>query len=129
VDRLLDVDLLALEFNHDPELLRNSSRPPWLVRRILGDEGHLSNAQAAALVSETLKHSDSTRLQQLVLLHISHECNSPELAVASARAALELSGCDANVFAAEQQQRSPTFVVGEAVDAEKAGRLVQAVLF
>ncbi len=129
LDRLLDVDLLALEFNHDPELLRNSKRPPWLVHRILGDEGHLSNAQAAALVSETLKHGNSTRLQQLVLLHISHECNSSELAAANARAALDKSGCDANIFAAEQHQRSPTFVVGEAMDEEKTGRLVQASLF
>ena len=129
VDRLLDIDLLALEFNHDPELLRNSTRPPWLIHRILGDEGHLSNAQAAALISETLKHGNSTRLQQLVLLHISHECNSSDLAAASARAALEKSGCNANVFAAEQHQRSPTFVVGAATIAENAGRLVQASLF
>ncbi len=128
-DRLLDIDLLALEFNHDPELLRNSPRPPWLVHRILGDEGHLSNAQAAALVSETLKQGNSTRLQQLVLLHISHECNSSELAAASARAALVKTGSVANVFAAEQHQRSPTFVVGEAMNTEQTGRLVQALLF
>mgnify|MGYP003384871182 CR=1 FL=1 len=129
VDRLADVDLLALEFNHDPELLRNSPRPPWLVHRILGDEGHLSNAQAAALVSETMKLGNSTRLHQLVLLHISHECNSSALAAASARAALDKSGSNANVYAAEQHQRSPTFVVGGAMNVEKTGRLVQATLF
>ena len=129
VERLRDVDLLALEFNHDPELLRNSPRPPWLIQRILGDEGHLSNAQAAALVSEVLKQSDSARLRQLVLLHISQECNSSELAAASARAALAKSGSDASVFAAEQHRPSPTFVVGDAVLRDNAVRLVQASLF
>lgn len=129
VDRLADVDLLALEFNHDPEMLRNSKRPPWLVHRILGDEGHLSNAQAASLVSETLTMATSIRLQQLVLLHISNECNSAELAAAIARNALEESGCSANVFAAEQHQRSPTFVVGDVANSAQPSRLVQATLF
>ncbi|HLQ44082.1 MAG TPA: MBL fold metallo-hydrolase, partial [Planctomycetaceae bacterium] len=129
LERLRDVELLALEFNHDPELLRNSPRPAWLIQRILGDEGHLSNAQAAALVSEVLKQSAPTRLRQLVLLHISQESNSSELASASARAALDKSGSDASVFAAEQHQPSPTFVVGDAVLRIDAVRLVQATLF
>ena len=129
VDRLIDVDLLALEFNHDPELLRNSSRPPWLIHRILGDEGHLSNAQAAALVTALLKQGSPTRLRQLVLLHLSQECNSSELAAASARAALTKSGSNASVFSAEQNQASPTFIVGEARPSNDVARLVQASLF
>lgn len=129
VDRLADVDLLALEFNHDPELLRNSPRPPWLVHRILGDEGHLSNSQAAALVCETMKRGRSTRLQQMVLLHISGECNSSELAAASARAALEQFGSEATVYAAEQHQRSPTFIIGQAMKEQSSERLVQGSLF
>ena len=132
LERLRNVELLALEFNHDPELLQQSSRPPWLVRRILGDEGHLSNAQAAALVDEILKQSAPNRLKQLVLLHISRECNSSELAAASARAALSKCQSEACVFAAEQHQPSPSFVIGEPLNGEfvaASSPLVQASLF
>src|SRR4051812_44768395 len=45
-----DVDLLALEFNHDEQLQRASGRPWVLIRRVLGDQGHLSNHQAAEMV-------------------------------------------------------------------------------
>ena len=132
LERLVDVELLALEFNHDPELLRQSPRPPWLVHRILGDEGHLSNAQACELVGEVLKESSADRLRQLVLLHISRECNSGDLAAETARTALTQFGSVANVFAAEQQEPSPWFVIGEALaDAGVApmAPLVQATLF
>jgi phosphoribosyl 1,2-cyclic phosphodiesterase len=132
LERLLNVDLLALEFNHDPDLLRQSRRPPWLVNRILGDEGHLSNAQACELIGKVLKQSDADRLKQLVLLHMSRECNSPELAATSARTALEQVGSDAAVFAAEQHEPTPWFVVGESLaddDAAAPPPLVQATLF
>ena len=43
---LSDVDLLALEFNHDEHLQRTSGRPTHLIDRVLGDQGHLSNRQA-----------------------------------------------------------------------------------
>ncbi len=132
LERLLNVELLALEFNHDSELLRQSPRPPWLVRRILGDEGHLSNAQACELVGEVLKQSKANRLTQLVLLHISRECNTSELASATARAALDQFGSGADVFAAEQQEPSPWFVIGESLPGDGVvppAALVQATLF
>ncbi len=132
LERLADVEVLALEFNHDPELLRQSQRPPWLVRRILGDEGHLSNEQACELVGEVLKESTTNQLRQLVLLHISRECNSGELAAETARATLAQFGSAAEVFAAEQHEPSPWFVIGESLpDNGDRSRtpLVQAMLF
>ena len=132
LERLVDVELLAVEFNHDPDLLRQSRRPPWLVRRILGDEGHLSNAQACELIGEVLKQSGAVRLRQIVLLHISRECNSADLAAATARTALAQFGSEANVFAAEQQEPSPWFVIGESFAVDRVIQptpLVQASLF
>lgn len=85
---LSEVDLLALEFNHDLALERQSSRPAFLVARVLGDEGHLSNDQAAALVRAVLARSTPGRLQHLVQLHLSGECNRPELARRAAREVL-----------------------------------------
>lgn len=85
---MADVDVLALEFNHDVELQRGSGRSFQLIRRVLGDRGHLSNVQAAELVRETLRLSAPGRLQHLVQLHLSRDCNRPELAVAAAQMVL-----------------------------------------
>src|SRR5262245_379960 len=80
---LADVDLLALEFNHDVGLECASGRSPRLIARVLGDEGHLSNEQAALLLREVLRRSPPNRLRHLVQLHLSRECNRPVLAEAA----------------------------------------------
>ncbi len=54
VESLADVDLLAVEFNHDVGLQRSSRRPDFLIERNLSDEGHLSNQQGADLVRAVL---------------------------------------------------------------------------
>ena len=87
-EALADVDLLAVEFNHDLDLERGSKRPAFLIARVLGDEGHLSNDQAAALVRAVLARSTPGRLRHLVQLHLSSECNKPALAKAAARGVL-----------------------------------------
>ena len=51
------MDALALEFNHDVALQYASGRSPRLIQRVLGDRGHLSNEQAAALLGEVLRRS------------------------------------------------------------------------
>lgn len=86
---LADVDVLALEFNHDVDLQRASRRPPWLVARVLGDHGHLSNHQGARLLKECLEKSPPGRLQHVVQLHVSRDCNRPELAAGVAHAILQ----------------------------------------
>src|SRR5262249_22092321 len=54
---LADVDVLALEFNHDVGLEYASGRSARLIARVLGDGGHLSNEQAAGLLREVLRLS------------------------------------------------------------------------
>lgn len=77
-------DSLLIEFNHDPELLAKGPYPPTLKRRVGGSRGHLSNAQAAGLLATI----DCTRLQHLVLTHISETNNTPEHARSAAAGAL-----------------------------------------
>ncbi len=77
---LANVDVLALEFNHDRGMQLNSGRAPSLIKRVLGEHGHLSNDQAGDLLLQVLAHSTSRRLQHLVQLHLSRQCNRPELA-------------------------------------------------
>lgn len=82
-----EVDVLALEYNHDVHMEQNCGRPKHLIERVLGSHGHLSNVQAAAFTSELLKARQSP-LQALIPLHLSHQCNTPELAALAARAVL-----------------------------------------
>ena len=76
---LAEADCATLESNHDPTLLRQSGRPPYLIQRIAGPRGHLSNDQACALVKKFARPS----LKRLWLAHLSHDCNAPALALAA----------------------------------------------
>ena len=64
-----------LESNYCDELLNNGNYPWHLKRRISGDEGHLSNAQAL----ELFRHHRPAGLQLLILSHLSKNNNRPEL--------------------------------------------------
>jgi phosphoribosyl 1,2-cyclic phosphodiesterase len=111
---LADVDLLAVEFNHDVALQHASGRPALLIARVLGDNGHLSNAQGADLVRAVLQRSEPGRLRYLVQLHLSRDCNRPLLAREAARAALEQHAADTAVHTASQDEPLPTLAFGHA---------------
>ncbi|TMQ31610.1 MAG: MBL fold metallo-hydrolase [Planctomycetota bacterium] len=111
-EALADVDLLALEFNHDVDLEQDSGRLPSLIERVLGDDGHLSNQHAAALLEEILRRSSCGRLRHLVQLHLSRDCNRPLLAAQAARALLAGLAPHVAVHTARQHEPSPTFALG-----------------
>lgn len=110
---LADVDLLALEFNHDVDLEYASGRSPYLIARILSEEGHLSNVQAGALLRETLRLSTPGRLRQVVQLHLSRDCNRPELAAEAARTVFIDSAHSVHLHTASQDVPGPTFILGD----------------
>ncbi len=112
--QLADVDLLAVEFNHDVALQQSSGRTQRLIQRILGEEGHLSNAQAAALVRAVIERSSAGRLRHLVQLHLSRECNRPALAREAARLLLEELDSSIGLHTAEQNAASATLHVNAA---------------
>jgi phosphoribosyl 1,2-cyclic phosphodiesterase len=109
---LADVDLLAVEFNHDVVMQHNSGRGPRLIERILGDEGHLSNEQAADLVRAVLGRSSAGRLRHVVQLHLSRECNRPALARRVALAITESMDEPFEVQTAEQDVPGATLHLG-----------------
>lgn len=93
-------DLLILESNHDPILLRDSHYP-WSVKsRISSAHGHLSNRAAAELVLE-LYHPG---LASVVLAHLSEAANEPEIARDTVAAALERRRYRGPVQVASQEQ-------------------------
>lgn len=67
---------LVLESNYDEDLLRNGKYPQILKARIMSGTGHLSNNQAANLLSDCFHEN----LKTVMLCHLSEENNHPELA-------------------------------------------------
>ena len=82
-------DLLMLEANHDVEMLKIGRYPWFLKQRILGDSGHLSNdAAGKALVKMFERGAPGC----VLLGHLSHENNFPELAIETVRGILKENG-------------------------------------
>ena len=78
LDRFLGAcDEVLLESNYCPEMLDFSEYPPSVRRRIAGPEGHLSNDDAASLVSRL----EGTRVVRVHLCHISQNSNTPDRAL------------------------------------------------
>lgn len=85
---LAHLDALVVEANHDVARLRAGPYPWVLKQRILGDLGHLSNADAASLVANCAHRG----LRTVVLAHLSETNNAPELALAAVGEALARRG-------------------------------------
>lgn len=104
------LDLLALEFNYDSDMLGGSPRPDFLKRRIAGPKGHLSNTQAGEVVASS---RFGKRLQSLVLLHLSKECNTPAHALSEARSAAKAAGTIDRVEVALQDAPTLPLPIGQ----------------
>jgi phosphoribosyl 1,2-cyclic phosphodiesterase len=103
--QLASMDVALVEFNHDTEMLLNGSYPWHLKQRISGPQGHLSNDQAA----ELLTRGASTRLRHVLLGHVSEENNSPHLVLAAAQAAIHRS-VNPDIVVELADQRNPTIL-------------------
>jgi ribonuclease BN (tRNA processing enzyme) len=119
-EALANLDVLALEFNHDLGLEYSSGRSPRLIHRVIGDEGHLSNDQAAGLVREVLRRSAPGRLQHLVQLHLSRDCNRPHLAAAAVAEVIQEVGYPVQVHTSSQGEPGPSLDLNRA--AQRSGR-------
>ena len=93
-ERIREADVLVVEANYCPQMLKDDSKRPWSVKqRISGRHGHLSNESARDLLLSV----DTPRWRHVFLAHLSRECNSPaavEAACAGVRAALR---CDFSI--------------------------------
>lgn len=73
-------DAVIIESNHDVGMLMNGGYPYSLKRRILSEQGHLSNDACSELLPQ-LVESGTTRF---ILAHLSRENNMPVIAENSA---------------------------------------------
>ena len=101
--RLVDLDLLVLETNHDLTMLRDGPYPWVLKQRVAGSHGHLSNHDAAEGLPELL----CDRLRWVVLYHLSQTNNHPELAADEIAQALARAGSAAEIAVSEQDRVGP----------------------
>ena len=79
-DALEGSEILAVEANHDEQMLMGGRYPGFLKSRIAGKFGHLSNSQSAQLLSEAASPESS-----IILTHLSQENNRPDLALETVR--------------------------------------------
>lgn len=102
---LRECDVVMVESNHCPELLKADTRRPWSTKqRISGRHGHLSNVAACELLAAVA----SPRWRRVFLTHLSRECNSRaavELAFATVRD--RLSACEFSIV--EPGQSTPLY--------------------
>jgi phosphoribosyl 1,2-cyclic phosphodiesterase len=103
--RLEGSHALILESNHCPDMLHRGSYPPALKQRIRSRYGHLSNVDMTSLLASLLHDA----LQIVVLVHLSQENNSPDLA--HKMAADVLKGHRAELYVAHQDVPTPLFAI------------------
>ncbi|MCI2058515.1 MAG: MBL fold metallo-hydrolase [Oscillibacter sp.] len=113
-DALRGVGLLVLEANHDVNRLRSGPYPAYLKRRILGEDGHLSNDAAAAFAVEEA----AAGAGEIVLAHLSRENNTPELALRAVSEALGAAGFHPEVRVAPRDTLSVSYAAKELVCSE-----------
>jgi phosphoribosyl 1,2-cyclic phosphodiesterase len=75
VQKLLRINLLVLEFNHDEEMLKDSDYPASLKKRIDGEYGHLENKESLKLLS-SISHPE---LSWVIAAHLSEKNNKIDL--------------------------------------------------
>ena len=106
-DVLAGVDLAVLEANHDIETLCSGPYPYYLKQRILGIQGHLSNADAARFAVSLAEDGAA----EIVLAHLSRENNTPAMAQAAVEAALSAAGLAPLLSVAPRDSLGPAHVI------------------
>ncbi len=104
-DGLRGCDMLIIESNHDEGQLLSGKYPWELKQRVGGRFGHLSNRQCYNLLG-SIAHA---KLRFVVLAHLSERNNVPQLALESAREAVE--EFSASVYIAPRNNPGEVFVL------------------
>ena len=104
-NQLKESSFIMLESNYEPNILKFSSYPYALKRRIASQTGHLSNIEAGLTISKLVKYG----LTDALLVHLSNENNVPELAYQSVLETLKNNNQNVNLFVAPRNNPSPIF--------------------
>lgn len=98
-NKLKNRDIYLLESNHDVEMLTHGPYPEWLKRRVLSDEGHLSNQACGFYLSKLI----GPKTKKVFLMHLSEVNNASDVALKTVNDSLENSNVAfQNIICAEQ---------------------------
>jgi len=102
---LTGLQVVVLESNHDPLMLRDGPYPWELKQRVRSRLGHLSNQDSAKLLQRII----TDELQAVVLAHLSRTNNRAELALECARKSLpQFADKKGTICCAAQDEVGPT---------------------
>lgn len=118
IDQYYNCDFYLFESNHDENLQKMASRPWGLIQRNLGDQGHLSNKQAAnAFVKLIPSQKNERRTSKVLLAHLSKECNMHELAIEAFSESFAVNSIDGiDIHIAPHESPSSLFEVKKRPD-------------
>lgn len=97
-EEIKEADLLTLEANHDVNVLQMCSYPYHIKKRILSNEGHLSNDAAGECICKLV--NENSKRRRILLSHLSRENNTPEMAKITVENLLE----DEGIFVGDKLQ-------------------------
>ena len=84
-------------------MLQHGPYPDWLKRRVLSDEGHLSNNTSAFYLTKLI----GPNTEKVMLIHLSETNNMPEVALKTLKSTLkEYNIKFSNIEIALQNERS-----------------------
>lgn len=101
------INTILIESNHDEKMLQLSNRPYFLKQRILAKTGHLSNKTCVSYLKEII--TDKTK--NVILAHLSEECNDEDLALNEVKNAFP--DMKFNLYAARQKEPLDVIEIGE----------------
>ena len=99
------VQMLLLESNHDLDMLKVGPYPWSVKQRVMGRNGHLSNAHTCDFLESDLDNG----VQTLILGHLSEHNNHPEIVRMGAEQSLQMRGLAPRLVIAEQHRQSEVF--------------------
>ncbi|HEV8409747.1 MAG TPA: hypothetical protein VGQ30_04515, partial [Gemmatimonadaceae bacterium] len=99
------VQILLLESNHDLDMLKVGPYPWSVKQRVMGRNGHLSNA----VTCDYLENDLDRGVQTLILGHLSEHNNHPELVRIGAEQSLDRNGISPRLVIAEQKKATEVF--------------------
>lgn len=105
---LKNKNLYIMESNHDVKMLMDGKYPYQIKQRILGDKGHLSNKDSAFYLSKFIGKDTKT----VVLIHLSHDNNDPNIALNTLKEELKNNEIDfSNILISSQVERTDVIEV------------------
>lgn len=105
---LKNLDVYLFESNHDVELLQHGPYPDWLKRRVLSDNGHLSNKSSSFYLSKLV--GDNTK--KIVLIHLSEINNLESIALETINNTFMNYGLNfKNIICARQNEKTEVIEV------------------